>query len=123
MGLQAITQASVKRVASALGDLAIPLTLRKRVKAAYVPGSPQAYVNTDLVVKGVITRFRQHEVDGTQIQSTDLLVVVFPPLTKEIPEPNDVLVNGLKEYRIIANSPMYAGSEIAFNMLQVRPPV
>lgn len=122
MGLQAVVQGGVQQLSKALGDLAIPLTLVKRTAAAYTPGSPQTYTEKNISVKGVITKYRQEEVDGVQIQGIDLLVVIFPPSTKEIPEANDVVLNGSSQYRVIANSPMYAGSEIAFNLVHVRPP-
>jgi hypothetical protein len=123
VGLSAITISAVNQLKAALGDLAIDMTLRTRVQNAYVPGASITYTPTDVTVKGVITKFRASEVDGTLIQQTDLLVIVFPPVGGAIPKPNDVLINGANEYRIIANNPMYAGSEIAFNLLQVRPPV
>jgi predicted metalloprotease len=122
MGLKAITQQAVTQMSAALGDLAIPLTLKKRVAKAYVPGSKQDYTERDITVKGVITRYRQEEIDGVNIQGIDLLVVLFPPTTREFPEANDLVVNGQFKYRVVANSPMYAGSEIAFNLVQVRPP-
>lgn len=123
MGLKALTHAAVAKAAVALGDMAISLTLRKRTKADYVPGSPQAYVTTDTTVKGVITRYRQEEVDGTQIQGIDLLIVIFPPSNSAIPEANDIVIHGDKQYKVVGNTPVYVGSEIAVNLVQARPPV
>src|SRR5688572_30715901 len=123
MGLMALTLSAVTKLKTALGDLAVDMTLRTRVQNAYVPGQSVSYTNTDVPVKGVITRFRDDEVDGTMIQKQDLLVILFPPATAAIPKPNDVLINGASDYRVVNNNPMYAGSEIAFNLVHVRPPV
>ena len=123
MGLKQITLDAVQKLSRALGDLAIPLILVKRVANEHVPGSSLGYTENNITVKGVITKYRQEEVDGVQIQGIDVLLVIFPPTTKEIPEANDVVVNGLQRFRVIGNSPMYAGSEIAFNLVQARPPI
>lgn len=121
MGLKALSISAVTKIKEALGDLAIDLTLRKRTKATYVPGSAQTYTNSDTAVKGVITKYRYDEIDGTMIQAQDVLIVLFPGANGAIPQPNDLVLNGSAEYRIMSNNPMYAGSEIAFSLVQGRP--
>ena len=125
MGLQALTLSAVTKLKAALGDLAVNMTLRTRVQQAYVPGQPVSYSNVDIAAKGVITRFRDDEVDGTMILKTDLLVILFPPESPNalvIPKQNDVLIQGSNRYRVVNNNPMYAGDKVAFNLLHVRPP-
>lgn len=123
MGLQAQVISAVSKVKSALGDLAVDMTLRTRVQNTYVPGSSISYTDSDVAVKGVITKFRDDEVDGTMIEKKDVLLIMFPPTNKAIPKPNDVVIHGINSYRVVSNNPMYAGSEIAFNLVQLRPPI
>lgn len=123
MGLRALTLSAVAKLKTALGDLAVDMTLKTRVQNAYVPGQSVTYAEVNLTVKGVITKFRDEEVDGTMVQKTDLLLILFPPSTGAIPKPNDIVVHGANTYRVISNNPMYAGSEIAFNLVQGRPPI
>jgi hypothetical protein len=122
MGLKALTLSAVGKLRAALGDLAVDMTLRTRVQSTYVAGQPISYSSADLSVKGVITRFRDDEIDGTMIQRTDLLIILFPPSSGAIPKPNDVLIHGENQYRVVNNRPTYAGSEIAINLIQARPP-
>lgn len=122
MSLRGLTVKAVERLKTALGDLAIDMTLKTRTKNAYVPGASITYAESEVPVKGVITKYRADEVDGTMIKKEDYLVIVFPPTNKAIPQPNDVLENGSTELRIVSNNPMFIGSEIAFNLVQARPP-
>ena len=121
--LQQAVLSGVAKLRDALGDLAIPLTLRRRTKNTHVPGTTLGYTDVDSPAKGVITKFRHDEVDGTMVQAKDLLMVLFPPASGAIPQPNDIVVNGSLTYRVMNNNPMYAGSEIAFNLVHVRPPI
>jgi hypothetical protein len=119
--LRDITIRAVDKAKLALQDLAIDLTLRKRTKTAYVPGSPISYTNADVTAKGVITKYRFEEIDGTMIQAQDVLIFLFPPDNSAIPQPNDTVLNGSTEYRVVKNEPLYVGSVIALNMIQGRP--
>lgn len=123
MGLQALTLSAVEKMKSALGDLTVDMTLKTRVANTHVPGTSVSYATTDVSVKGVITKFRDEEVDGAAILRTDILVIMFPPANKAIPKPNDVLVHGDDQWRVVSSNPLYVGSEIAYSMVQVRPPV
>jgi hypothetical protein len=120
VSLKNITLKAVEQLKVALGDLAIDLIVRKREADEYVPGTPQGYTTTDHNCKGVITKYRYDEIDGTLIQAQDVLIILFP-ISSAIPKQNDIVVNGTQLYRVMNNNPMYAGSEIAFNLVQGRP--
>lgn len=120
MGLKATTISAIEKLKIALGDLAIEVTLKKRVQDAYVPGSPVTYAETSSIQKGVITKYKFSEIDGTMIRIEDIMIIMFPEKST-IPEQNDVVLVGSKEYRVIGNDPTFVGSEIALNTVQARP--
>lgn len=120
MSLKSSTLAAVKQAQKAFGDLAIPLILRQRTQNAYTPGAPVSYTNTDSDASGVITKYKYNEIDGTMIKVEDALIVLFPT-TGVVPKQNDIILNGIFEYRVISNQPVFAGDTVAFNLLQGRP--
>ena len=120
--LQATVLKGVQTAKKALGDLAINCILKSRTPAAYVPGQPVSYNESSKTVKGVVTKYRKDEIDGTMIQSHDVLIILF--LNDDlsgIPKLNDTVTANGVVYRVMSNNPMFAGSEIAFNMIQGRP--
>ena len=121
MSLKALTFSAIEKLKVALGDLAIDVVLRKRTQNSYTPGQPVTYSTVDHNIKAVITKYRYDEIDGTMIKAEDVLIIVFPPISGAVPLQNDLIVNGSVDYRIMANNPMYAGDEIAFNQIQGRP--
>lgn len=121
--LKGIAINAVKAMKVAIGDLAIDVTLKKRTQGDYVPGQSVSYAETSVKSKGVITKYRRSEIDGVMVQARDVIIIMFPPDSKVIPETNDIVSDGTNDFRVIRNDPMFLGSEIAFNVLQVRPPV
>ena len=120
MSLQTAITSAVTAAKFAIADLAIPITLRKRTAALYTPGTAVSYTNNDAETKGVITTYSSREIDGDRITVQDLKVVLFNP-SSAIPEPNDLIIAANQIYRIVRVQPIYAGSEIVFSVLQVRP--
>lgn len=116
-----MTLKAVEQLKKALGDLAINLTLKTRVQDAYVPGATITYTDTEAIVKGVITKFRREEVDGTMVQAIDSLIIVFPTDESVIPKQNDQVISGVYTFRVVRCDPVFVGSEIAFCTVQVRP--
>lgn len=121
MSLTRLTLNAIEQLKKALGDLAIDMVLKTRTQATYVPGQPVGYNEAVSTVKGVITKFRREEIDGTLIQIIDSLIIVFPSSTSVIPKQNDLIVVGTFEFRVIRNDPVFVGSEIAFSLVQGRP--
>lgn len=120
--MKALTLAAVEKMKTAMQDLLVDLTFKARVQDAYVPGAPVTHTETSTTVKGVISKYRHDEVDGTLIQYSDILLLVFPNSASAIPKQNDVVVlPDLRECRVINSDPTYVGSDIAFSMVQARP--
>ncbi len=120
--MKALTLAAVEKMKLAMQDLLVDLSLKTRVQNAYVPGSPVTYTDTTATVKGVISKYRHDEIDGTLIKYSDILLLVFPTTVSVIPKQNDVVVlPDLRECRVINSDPTYVGSDIAFSMVQARP--
>jgi hypothetical protein len=115
--LKGIAINAVKAMKVAIGGLAIDVTLKKRTQGDYVPGQSVLYAATSVKSKGVITKYRRSEIDGIMVQARDVIVIMFPPDSKVIPETNDIVSDGTNDFRVIRNDPMFIGSEIAFNVL------
>lgn len=121
MSKVAMTLKAIKQLKKALGDLAVDMTLKTRVQNEYVPGQPVTYTDTDATVKGVITKFRREEIDGTMVQAIDSLIIVFPTEGSVIPKQNDQVILDAFQFRVVRCDPVYVGSEIAFCTVQARP--
>lgn len=86
-------QSTATRLISKFGR---DFTLRTLQKSG--PSYNPVIVNSDVTVKGVFTKFKAGEIDGTLIQSSDKMVIIDSSV---IPDVEQRIVDGSNEYSIV----------------------
>lgn len=86
-------QSTATRLISKFGR---DFTLRTLIKSG--PSYNPVIVNSDQTIKGVFTKFKAGEVDGTLIQSSDKMVIVDSAV---IPSVDQRIADGSSEYSIV----------------------
>lgn len=103
-----------------LGSLIIQATLKTAGVASYdVTSGVKSTTSTDKLIDVVVDRFAFNEIDGEQVKSSDVKLVMFNN-DDTVPSLSDkVILNGVT-YDLINVSPIQAGSKVIIFMLQLR---
>ena len=103
-----------------LGSLVIQATLKVAGVAAYNAASGvKSTTTTDKSIDVVVDKFAFNEVDGEQVKSSDVKLVMFNN-DDAVPSLSDkVVLNGVT-YDLINVNPVQAGSKVIIFMLQLR---
>lgn len=112
--------AAVENARVALGDLVFQATLVKRGAAVHVPGQTPTYPETLTSVSAYETVFESKEIDGERVLASDHKWLVFPVPSGVVPNPNDVMRVGSREYRVVNNERTMAGDTVALSICQMR---
>lgn len=75
---------------------------------------------SDAAVKAVFTDFKEKDIDGTLIVRGDKQVLLAASDLAQAPETNDILVDGLDEYRVIEIMSIQPGDQALIYKVQVR---
>lgn len=103
-----------------LGSLVIQATLKVAGVAAYNAATGvKSTTPTDKSIDVVVDKFAFNEIDGEQVKSSDVKLVMFNN-DDMVPSLSDkVVLNGVT-YDLINVSPVQAGSKVIIFMLQLR---
>lgn len=103
-----------------LGSLVIPATLKTTGVASYNAASGvKSTATTDKSIDVVVDKFAFNEIDGEQVKSSDVKLVMFNN-DDTVPSLSDkVVMNGVT-YDLINVNPVQAGSKVIIFMLQLR---
>lgn len=103
-----------------LGSLVIQATLKVAGVAAYNAASGvKSTTTTDKSIDVVVDKFAFNEVDGEQVKSSDVKLVMFNN-DDTVPSLSDkVVLNGVT-YDLINVNPVQAGSKVIIFILQLR---
>ena len=103
-----------------LGSLVIQATLKTATVASYNAASGvKSTATTDKSIDVVVDKFAFNEIDGEQVKSSDVKLVMFNN-DDTVPSLSDkVVMNGVT-YDLINVSPVQAGSKVIIFMLQLR---
>ena len=103
-----------------LGSLVIQATLKTVGVAAYNAASGvKSTTTTDKSIDVVVDKFAFNEIDGEQVKSSDVKLVMFNN-DDTVPSLSDkVVMNGVT-YDLINVNPVQAGSKVIIFMLQLR---
>lgn len=103
-----------------LGSLVIQATLKTAGVASYNAASGvKSAATTDKSIDVVVDKFAFNEIDGEQVKSSDVKLVMFNN-DDTVPSLSDkVVLNGVT-YDLINVNPVQAGSKVIIFMLQLR---
>ena len=103
-----------------LGSLVIQATLKTATVASYNAASGvKSIATTDKSIDVVVDKFAFNEIDGEQVKSSDVKLVMFNN-DDTVPSLSDkVVMNGVT-YDLINVNPVQAGSKVIIFMLQLR---
>ena len=103
-----------------LGSLVIQATLKTVGVASYNAASGvKSIATTDKSIDVVVDKFAFNEIDGEQVKSSDVKLVMFNN-DDMVPSLSDkVVLNGVT-YDLISVNPVQAGSKVIIFMLQLR---
>lgn len=103
-----------------LGSLVIQATLKTAGVASYNAASGvKSITTTDKSIDVVVDKFAFNEIDGEQVKSSDVKLVMFNN-DDTVPSLSDkVVLNGVT-YDLISVNPVQAGSKVIIFMLQLR---
>ena len=104
-----------------LGSLVIQATLKTAGVASYNAASGvKSTATTDKSIDVVVDKFAFNEIDGEQVKSSDVKLVMFNNDDDTVPSLSDrVVLNGVT-YDLINVNPVQAGSKVIIFMLQLR---
>lgn len=112
MGLRATIQAATATAFAAVGDLPQDIIIRRPGTLTYdpdtgmnTPGTP-----TDYPVQAIVSKYRQHEIDGTLVLSTDRKAMIRQAALSITPMTTDKAVIGGIEHTIVDKSQDAAGA-------------
>lgn len=119
MSLSTLIKSSVQKARSQLGDLAISFVVMRKTGTSYINGkNTPTFRNVD--VTGVHDKFEHHEVDGNVVRVTDNKIMLFIDSNDQVPQHDDLLVDGATTYQVIKAQPIYAGSQVVLAMVHAR---
>ena len=103
-----------------LGSLVIQATLKTAGVASYnATSGVKSTTTTDKSIDVVVDKFAFNEIDGEQVKSSDVKLVMFNN-DDTVPSLSDkVVLNGVT-YDLINVNPVQAGSKVIIFMLQLR---
>lgn len=86
---------------SLINDIGKPLTLRKVTEGTYSPSTGLiTNINTDTSVKGMMLNYKDSQLDDDIIRRGDRKIVLRAS-DGVVPEIQDVVLDGLVEYRLV----------------------
>jgi hypothetical protein len=115
--LKASVMSAVRSARSALADLLVDVTLRRRT-GTHTPGQPVAYSDQSDTVKMAIVEYQAREIDGDRIKWTDKQGILLEEIAAN---PNDEIVDGSDSYRIVKVMPITVGGSVVATEFQLRP--
>jgi hypothetical protein len=114
-------KAAVRDIERALEDLAIDVTFESTAQSTtYVPGQSQSPDTSSYSIKGVITSYKSHEIDGDRIRGDDIQLLVFA-MDAPLPKSNDYTSYDGRKYRVVNSKPVFAGNVHLISTVQLRP--
>ena len=118
--LASIIYSAVLGAKGKLGSLVIQATLKTAGVASYNAASGvKSIATTDKSIDVVVDKFAFNEIDGEQVKSSDVKLVMFNN-DDMVPSLSDkVVLNGVT-YDLISVNPVQAGSKVIIFMLQLR---
>lgn len=103
-----------------LGSLVIQATLKTAGVASYNAASGvKSITTTDKSIDVVVDKFAFNEIDGEQVKSSDVKLVMFNN-DDTVPSLSDKVVLNGATYDLINVNPVQAGSKVIIFMLQLR---
>jgi len=124
MSIATDVAAGIEEAQDVIAEIGESFTLRQISSTLRDPAKPwlgQVDVPTDTSVKGVISGYRERDIDGNLIQRGDLQVIILQSdLDTLVPTTDDMLIWIGTTYSIIASEPVPFNGTNALYILQVR---
>jgi hypothetical protein len=103
-----------------IADKGRSVTLRRSANTYNPATDTYTASSTDFTVKAVFTEFRQSEIDATLIKRGDKKLLIAAADLSSAPEPNDIIIDGSTQYRVIDLMSVEPGDAAILYKVQVR---
>lgn len=120
MNILALVRQGIKTIKSNAGNALITVQVKKKTGNTYVNGKNTVTFASPKTLTGVISKFKDTDVDGINVKVTDVLILLFIDDNNDSPTIGDEVIHQGKIHQVVKPNPTWVGNVIVTCEVQLR---